>query len=71
MYAVGLPDGQLTVQVLRAAGCGLLMAADIDASRLGFAKQFGADEVIRSDQADAVARVQQLTGGRGVGKGER
>jgi L-iditol 2-dehydrogenase len=58
--------GQLTVQVLRAAGCGVLVATDMDEGRLTRAGQSGADQLMKADTPDLAARVQALTGGRGA-----
>ena len=58
--------GLLTVQALRAAGVGHIVAVDIDDKRLEFAKQLGADEVINSATQDAVASIRERTAGRGA-----
>ena len=58
--------GLLVVQSLRAAGCGCLVAVDIDPSKLALAKQFGASVTLRSDETDVVAEVMGLTDGRGA-----
>jgi L-iditol 2-dehydrogenase len=58
--------GQLTIQVLRASGCGLLIATDLDAGRLERAKTSGADVTFKADAPDLVAKVQSLTHGRGA-----
>lgn len=57
--------GLLVLQALRAAGAGLVVVADIDASRLKLAQQLGATETLRAE-ADLVPRVLELTGGAGV-----
>lgn len=58
--------GLLAIQVLRAAGCGRIIAVDIDQRRLDLACQLGADEGFRSDQIDAVAEIMKRTNGRGA-----
>jgi len=58
--------GQLTIQVLRAAGCGVLIATDMDAGRLERAKTSGADHIFKADDSELVAKVQGLTNGRGA-----
>jgi L-iditol 2-dehydrogenase len=58
--------GLLVVQALRAAGCGRIIAADLDAQRLALAGQLGADELLRCDQASLADEVLRRTGGRGV-----
>lgn len=46
--------GLLTLQVLRLAGCGTIIAVDIDPSRLQLAREMGAD-VVLDGQEDKVA----------------
>jgi len=62
--------GLLTVQALRAAGCGRVLAVDVDESRLEAAKQLGAEEGIDStgDQTPESIRqrVREWAGGDGV-----
>lgn len=58
--------GLLVVQVLRAAGCGRVIAVDLDDSRLSLARQLGADEALRSDAVDVVSEVHARTDGRGA-----
>ena len=57
--------GISAVQLARAFGAKEVFAVDIKASKLEFAKQFGATPVDAS-KADAVAELKRLTGGRGV-----
>lgn len=58
--------GLLVVQALRLAGCGRIVAVDVDAARLELARQFGADELVNAREADPVAAVADLTSGRGA-----
>jgi L-iditol 2-dehydrogenase len=58
--------GLLVVQVMRAAGCGQLIAVDRDPFRLERALALGADVALNPAQTDVVAAVQQLTHGRGA-----
>jgi L-iditol 2-dehydrogenase len=58
--------GLLVVQVLRAAGCGHIIAADLSPTRLELARELGADERLRSDKVDVVEAVRERTGGRGA-----
>jgi L-iditol 2-dehydrogenase len=58
--------GLLVVQAIRAAGCERVIAVDIDDDRLDVARQLGATETIRGDQADPVGRIRELTGGHGA-----
>ena len=58
--------GLLVIQVLRAAGCGTIIAVDIEQDKLDTACRLGADVGIKSDSADLAARVLDLTHGRGT-----
>ncbi len=58
--------GLLVVQVLRAAGCGRILAVDIDSSRLELACRLGADEGFSPVRTDVVAEVLRRTDGRGA-----
>jgi len=58
--------GLLVIQALRAAGCGYVVAADVDQSRLALARRLGADEVLDPQSDDVVERVRRRTSGRGA-----
>jgi L-iditol 2-dehydrogenase len=58
--------GLLTIQALRAAGCGYLVAIDLVDSKLDLARSLGADDVISARTCDAAAEVLARTGQRGV-----
>ena len=58
--------GLLIVQVLRAAGCGIIIAVDIDQSRLDLARELGVDIVLNSEKQDVVAEVLKLTKEQGA-----
>ena len=58
--------GLLTLQAARAAGCSRVFISDVDATRLTLASQVGADKVLHCSGTELLARVQELTGGRGV-----
>ncbi|MBE0534213.1 MAG: galactitol-1-phosphate 5-dehydrogenase [Phycisphaerae bacterium] len=58
--------GVMVVQLLRAAGCGRIVAVDVDRNRLDLACQLGADAAIVSGECDAAEEVRRLTGGRGA-----
>ncbi len=58
--------GLLTLQAARAAGCARVLAADVDETRLKLARKVGADETLHASGAELVAKVLDLTGGRGV-----
>ncbi len=61
--------GLLVIQTLRLAGCGLVMAVDVDQDRLNLAGRLGADFGLRSDLLDVPAEVTRLTSGRGADVG--
>ncbi len=58
--------GLLTLQALRAAGCGRIFVTDLVPARLDLARQLGADEVFQADRADVPAEILKRTNGRGV-----
>jgi L-iditol 2-dehydrogenase len=58
--------GLLVVQALKLAGCGRVIAIDIDDAKLRTAAGLGADELVNSKAVDAPARVRELTDGRGA-----
>ena len=58
--------GLLVVQALRVAGCGTIIAVDIDPVRLKLAGKLGADTVLRSDEEDVAAAVAAHTNGHGA-----
>ena len=57
--------GLLVVQALRKAGCGTVVAIDVDRDRLPMARSLGADLAIGSD-ADPASAVRDITAGRGA-----
>lgn len=58
--------GLLTVQAVRLAGAGKIIAIDIDNYKLGMARDLGADYAFNSKDVDAAEEVRKLTGGRGA-----
>jgi L-iditol 2-dehydrogenase len=58
--------GLLLVQALRAAGCGQIIAVDLDQTKLDLARKLGADETLRPDQSDVAVEVMRRSGGRGA-----
>ena len=54
------------VQIARAFGASQIIAVDIRDDKLAAATRLGATDVVNSQQVDAVARVRELTDGRGV-----
>jgi len=58
--------GTLIVQSLKAAGCGHIIAVDIDETRLELACRLGAGEGLNAKGGDVLGRVRQATGGAGA-----
>jgi len=58
--------GLLVVQSLRLAGCGKIIAVDLEQERLNLALTLGADAGLKADECDVVAEVRSLTEGRGA-----
>jgi L-iditol 2-dehydrogenase len=58
--------GLLTMQAAKAAGCGRVLIADVDASRLKLAMEVGADVALHASGDALIADVLRLTDGRGV-----
>jgi len=58
--------GLLVVQALRSAGCGTIIAVDLDQDKLELARTLGADVGLRADGCDVPQEVQRLTEGYGA-----
>jgi L-iditol 2-dehydrogenase len=58
--------GLLVVQVLRARGCGQIIAIDLDEGKLKLASRFGATHTIKANEAGLQEKIGALTSGRGV-----
>lgn len=58
--------GLLVVQALRAAGCGNIIAVDLDNDKLQLAKILGANVGLLASDEDLIAEIQTLTQGRGA-----
>jgi len=58
--------GLCVVQVLRVAGCGQIIAVDLDRTRLELACRLGADAGLHAKEDDVVAEVLKLTAQRGA-----
>src|SRR5688572_19920083 len=54
------------IQIAKAFGASQIIAVDVKDDKLEAATRLGATDVVNSTTTDAVARVRQLTGGRGV-----
>ncbi len=62
------PIGCFHTQLAKMRGASRVIVTEINQKRLEMAKQFGADELINSSIEDPVARVKELTNGRGADK---
>jgi L-iditol 2-dehydrogenase len=58
--------GLLVVQALRLAGCGRIIAVDLDEERLNLARRLGADVSLKADGCNVSEEVRHCTGGRGA-----
>lgn len=58
--------GLLCVQAMKKAGCGTIIAIDLDDSKLALAKELGATYAINGKTEDLIDQVKQLTGGEGA-----
>jgi len=58
--------GLFIIQVLRAFGCGHIIAVDVDSSRLDLARKLGADIVMHTDDRHLGAVIRDATDARGV-----
>jgi len=58
--------GLLVVQALRRAGCGRVIAVDLEDSKLELARRLGANDGLNPKRCDVPAEVGALTGGRGA-----
>jgi S-(hydroxymethyl)glutathione dehydrogenase/alcohol dehydrogenase len=58
--------GLSAVQGARLAGAGQVIAVDLLAAKLDAARRLGASDVVDASRSDPVARVRELTGGRGT-----
>ncbi|GAA4405695.1 galactitol-1-phosphate 5-dehydrogenase [Nibrella viscosa] len=58
--------GLFVIQALKIAGCGKIIALDLDNDRLALAQKLGADVVMNPNETDVAAEVKALTSGRGA-----
>jgi len=58
--------GLLLIQVLKAQGCGQVIAIDLDEERLRLARRLGATAALKGDAPDLAEAVRALTSGRGA-----
>lgn len=58
--------GLLVIQALKRAGCGRVLAVDLDDKRLALAKELGADEGLNSSSESILKDVQEWVGGDGA-----
>lgn len=60
------PIGCFAVGIAKAAGASRVVASDVNPKRLQLAERMGADVILRADQDNVLARVQEVTGGEGA-----
>ncbi|MBI3679759.1 MAG: galactitol-1-phosphate 5-dehydrogenase [Acidobacteria bacterium] len=58
--------GLLTIQAAKAAGCSRVFAVDLEDSKLGLAKELGAEETLNPKDCDVVKEILARTEGRGA-----
>jgi L-iditol 2-dehydrogenase len=58
--------GSLIVQILRVAGCGKIIAVDLDQSKLDLACKNGADIGLNPGKINIIEKIKELTNGRGA-----
>ncbi|MFT5123558.1 MAG: L-iditol 2-dehydrogenase [Kiritimatiellia bacterium] len=58
--------GLLLIQVLKAKGCGKIIAIDIDNDKLTLAQKLGADHALNARDETLIEAIRALTGGEGV-----
>ena len=58
--------GALVIQCLRAAGCGRIIAVDVEPAKLELAQRMGADVVLNAEQTDVIAEIRRRTNDRGA-----
>jgi len=58
--------GLLVVQALRVAGCGKIIAVDIEPQKLKLALELGADVSLKADECEVAREVRSQTQGRGA-----
>ena len=58
--------GIFVIQALRAAGCGTIIAVDLEQDKLDLAEKLGADYGFLADQVDVPEEVRKLTDGHGA-----
>lgn len=58
--------GNLVIQALRKAGCGQIIAVDLDAGKLELAQEVGATAGLLASEGDVAEEIHKLTHGRGA-----
>jgi S-(hydroxymethyl)mycothiol dehydrogenase len=58
--------GDAAIAGARLVGANRIIAVDVDDTKLGWARQFGATHTVNAGQTDPVAAIQELTGGNGA-----
>ncbi|MGH7660716.1 MAG: zinc-dependent alcohol dehydrogenase [Vulcanimicrobiaceae bacterium] len=60
------PVGLMTLQAVRELGANSVILVGTRASRLQMGRKLGADEIVNARETDPVARIMEITGGKGV-----
>ncbi|HEX3044693.1 MAG TPA: alcohol dehydrogenase catalytic domain-containing protein, partial [Bacillota bacterium] len=58
--------GLFVVQILRLAGCGQIIAVDLDSQKFKLAREFGATHCLETDRDNLPDQIAKLTNGRGA-----
>jgi L-iditol 2-dehydrogenase len=58
--------GLLIIQLLKIAGCGRIIAIDIDRLKMELALRLGANSAIKSDEVDSKSKILDLTNNKGA-----
>jgi L-iditol 2-dehydrogenase len=58
--------GALVIQCLRAAGCGRIIAVDVEPAKLELAQKMGADVVLNAGHTDVLTEIKHRTNNRGA-----
>ncbi len=58
--------GLFIIQALSAAGCGKIVAVDLEQDRLNFAQKFGADYCLKADKCNVIEELRKISENRGA-----
>lgn len=59
------PIGLMCIQAAKVAGAGKILAVDIEEKRLSYAKKYGATDIIKAGESNAVERIKNQTANQG------